>query len=197
MSQAQKTAQTAMELHIGIAETGKIMALQGKHTDALTHYREALRLAVAMKAPEVFFRHYTQCTLESLEHTGSYDDIIGFCQGAIEHYQKIGTDTSITRRDHSSHLERMGLILLKSGDTDQAAEKLAAALEMGEPANLPVATTVLGWLRRGITADARRITEVQKKHNYFTVRPDQVDATRARPMPTRAAPSRTASQMQR
>ena len=65
------------EIHLSIAENGKLQALKGNHEAALKGYREAIQLAVSSKAPEVFFRHYTQCVLESLELTGSYDEIVG------------------------------------------------------------------------------------------------------------------------
>lgn len=47
-------------VHLSIAETGKLFALKNNHVQALKHYREAIQLAVSSKAPEVFFRHYTQ-----------------------------------------------------------------------------------------------------------------------------------------
>ena len=56
----------AFSMHLGIAEAGKVHALAGRHPEALRHYREAIRLAVSSKAPEIFFRHYSQCVLESL-----------------------------------------------------------------------------------------------------------------------------------
>ncbi|WVM91801.1 hypothetical protein ULG90_18100 [Halopseudomonas pachastrellae] len=45
----------AHQLHLGIAEQGKVLALAGRHADALQHYQEALRMAVSSRAPEVFF----------------------------------------------------------------------------------------------------------------------------------------------
>jgi tetratricopeptide (TPR) repeat protein len=168
------------ELHIGVAEAGKLAALKGDHGEALRHYREAIRMAVSAKAPEVFFRHYTQCTLESLELTGDYAEIIEFCEKADAHYRAIGAATPFQRRDRGSILERLGIVRLKSGDVEAARSTLAAALDVAGPDTLPIAKTVQGWLRRGLSPDLRRLTDLQKRHSYFSVRDGQVDASRAR-----------------
>ena len=65
-------------MHLALAESGREKALRHEHTEALRLYREAMKLAVAAGAPEVFFRYYTQCVLESLERTASYDEVIAF-----------------------------------------------------------------------------------------------------------------------
>lgn len=168
------------ELHIGVAEAGKLATLRGDHDEALRHYREAIRVAVSAKAPEVFFRHYTQCTLESLELTGDYAEIIEFCERADAHYRAIGTATPFQRRDRGSILERLGIVRLKSGDVEAARSALAAALDVAGPDTLPIAKTVHGWLSRGLSPDLRRLTDLQKRYNYFSVRDGQVDASRAR-----------------
>lgn len=46
-------------LHLSLAEHGKLCLLRGDGN-------EALRLCASARAPEVFFRHYTQCVLEAL-----------------------------------------------------------------------------------------------------------------------------------
>jgi tetratricopeptide (TPR) repeat protein len=170
------------DLHIGIAEAGKLAALKGNHTEALRHYREALKLAQSANAPEIFFRHYTQCTLESLERTGSYAEVIAFCEGADAHYAALGTPLAVQARDHASILERLGINRLLSGDIDAAKAALTAARDTSN-GTLPISATLLGWLIRGMRPDARRIGDLQRKHDYFTVRPDQVDPGRARPLP--------------
>src|SRR5215212_2230092 len=76
-------------LHLGIAEQGKVHALKGDHGSALTHYREAIRMAVSSGAPEVFFRHYMECTLESLERMGSLREVLEYCDRAIAHYAEL------------------------------------------------------------------------------------------------------------
>mgnify|MGYP000327251603 CR=1 FL=1 len=176
-------SQPRHDFHFGIAEAGKLAAIKGDHTEALRHYREALKLAQSSKAPEVFFRHYTQCVLESLELTGEYAEILEFCENADAHYQRMPHDTDLHARDHGAILERHGVVAVKSGDTDTGRDALTRAVERAGKGQLPIAETVLGWLKRGMTPDARRLLDVQKKHKYFTVREDQGDPARANPLP--------------
>ena len=55
-------------LHLSVAEHGKLCLLRGDVSEALRHFREAIRISVSAQAPEVFFRHYSQCVLEALEY---------------------------------------------------------------------------------------------------------------------------------
>ncbi|MEM7686797.1 MAG: peptidylprolyl isomerase [Pseudomonadota bacterium] len=176
-------SQPRHDFHFGIAEAGKLAAIKGDHQEALRHYREALRLAQASKAPEVFFRHYTQCVLESLELTGEYNEILEFCANADAHYTQLASKADLHARDHGAILERQGIVAVKAGDADVGRDALTRAVERSGKGTLPVAETVLGWLIRGMSVDARRLLQVQKKHKYFTVREDQVDAARANPLP--------------
>ncbi|WP_203567270.1 hypothetical protein [Aestuariimicrobium ganziense] len=178
--------------HLGIAEAGKVEALAGHHDEALRHYREALRLAVSQAAPEVFFRHYTQCVLESLERSGSYPEVIEYCQRADSHYAELensrGFLTRLQRRDHGATLERLGVCQLKAGSTTDARASLERAVAVaGSP--LPVAEALLGWLRRALRVDTRRIVALQDRHHYFSVRPDQVDPARATTLPDSLPPA--------
>lgn len=165
--------------HVSLAEAGKVKALSGQHQEALKHYREAIKTAVSAGSPEVFFRHYTHCVLESLELSGSYDEVISFCKEADEHYSKLPISNPIIRRDHGSTLERWGLVLAKSGQLDDAKQKLELAIEKAKPGRLPISEQVHNWLVRGYHPDISRIERAQKKHNYFTVRRGQVDPTKA------------------
>jgi len=172
-------------VHLSIAETGKLFALKNNHTKALQHYREAFQLAVSSKAPEVFFRHYTQCVLESLELTGSYDEIIEYCVNADAHYTSLQLNSSLHKRDHGSILERWGLVLLKKGETEQAKKTLINAKAVAGEKTLPITEEVLAWLIRGYSVDTNRILASQRKHNYFVVRAEQVDDKRAIPLTTK------------
>ena len=177
------TGAAAHGVHLGIAEYGKVRALKGDHDEALRHYREALRLAVSSRAPEVFFRHYTQCVMESLELSGSYREVIRFCEEADAHYQSLGLESAIYRRDHGSILERLGVVRLKAGDIDPGREALARAVDTTGKGVLPLAEEVLGWLSRGYAVETARLYRSQLRHGYFIVRRDRVDPARARPLP--------------
>jgi len=169
--------------HLGIAEAGKLLALAGSHSKALFHYREAIRLAIADRAPDVFFRHYTQCVLESLERTGSYPEVIEYCFRADEYYLTFDHLNPFQRRDHGATLERLGAVLVKSDRHPEALPVLQRAVDTAGAGVLPLAETLISWLRRGLRPDVRRITELQDRHRYFTVRPDLVDAALAIELP--------------
>jgi hypothetical protein len=178
----------AHHLHLNIAEAGKVHALAGRHGEALRHYREAIRLAVAAKAPEVFFRHYSQCVLESLEQSGGDADIIAFCEAAEAHYAKLNAtgldaDTPLHRKDRGSILERQGLAELRSGDTATARTTLASAIALAGKGVLPLAEQVHGWLARGLAVSPALLRQAQHRHDYFVVRAGTVDAARACQLP--------------
>ena len=176
------TNESAHQIHLSIAETGKLYALKGDHKEALRHYQEAMRLAVSCSAPEVFFRHYTQCVLESLELTHEFDEIIRFCNDAHEHYNKLNLNSTLHRRDHGSILERLGMVQLKKGDIEAGRAALEAAQQVAGKGVLPATEEVLGWLMRGFTVDMTRLLQSQRRHHYFVVRADKVDSARAKQM---------------
>lgn len=195
-TQSAKPASTdAHAYHLGVAEAGKCCALKGNHDEALRHYREAIKLAVSARAPEVFFRHYSQCVLESLELTGSYQDVLDYCEKADAFYQTLrqepGNQRQVHARDHGSILERQGLIYAKLGDRKAAFASLEKARQIAGQHTLGLTEQVIGWLQRGLHPDPARLTDAQRKHHYFSVRADQVDARRARPLPaaTNAGPA--------
>lgn len=174
---------TAVALHLGIAEQGKLHALAGDHSEALRHYREAIRLAVGSGAPEVCFRHYTQCVLESLEHTGAWDEVLAFCERVQGHYAAHPPPHELARLDLASAHEREGVVLLKRGDAAAAQAALARAVEHAGPGRLPLAEELLGWLRRGMQIDARRVLQQQARHRYFIVEREAVQPERAIQLP--------------
>lgn len=174
-------------VHLGIAEAGKVHALARRHAEALRHYREALRLAVAAQAPEVFFRHYTQCVLESLELLESYAEVIRFCEEADAHYASKGQALALHRADHAAILERLGIVRLKAGNRDGAAASLRRAIALAGPGRLPLAEDALGWLDRRLSPSASHIAEAQRRRRYFTVRAGQVNAAAATPLPPAGA----------
>lgn len=179
-STATPAADSAHRLHMGLAEQGKLHALGNRHELALKHYREALRLAVSAKAPEVFFRHYTQCVIESLELTGSFAEVIDFGLKADAHYQTLKNPSDLVKKDWASALERLGANYWKQGARSEAEQWLTRALTIFP--DLPLARELLQWLARGFSADKMRIEQLQKKHRNFVVRADQVRADIAIPI---------------
>lgn len=180
---SERAAHAGHRMHMGIAEAGKAAALDGDHAEALRHYRTAIRMCVSARAPDVFFRHYTQCAMESLERTGHFAEVIAYCEAADTHYRDVGARNPLQRRDHGSILERLGIVRLKAGDAAGAEVALDDAVAIAGASALPLAQTVLDWLHRGLHVVPRRLEELQRKHGYFVVREEAVDRDRIRPLP--------------
>ncbi|MEX1364406.1 MAG: peptidylprolyl isomerase [Nannocystaceae bacterium] len=170
-------------LHVGIAEQGKLHAIDGRHGEALRHYREAMRLAVQGDAPDVFFRHYTQCVLESLEAMEAWDEILEFCDRAEAHYEHNPPPNPLARLDLASIRERRAVVLLHREQIELAREALEQALNDLPPTALPLARTLHRWLGSGLRVDPRRLRQEQVRHHYFVVRREGVDPRRAIPLP--------------
>ena len=177
------TDQSIFNMHLSVAEAGKLFALKNDHNEALRHYREAIRICVSTKAPEIFFRHYTQCVLESLEMTKGYAEIIQFCRDAEEHYVTQDSPLEIHKKDRGSLCERLGLCLIKSGETEDGCEALKRAVELSGKGALPVSEKVLDWLQRGYDISEDRILSLQKSNKYFVVRKGEVNKSISRILP--------------
>ena len=49
--------ETKPNLHLQIAENGKVLALRGDHKEALRHYKEAMRMCQTAENSEVLLQH--------------------------------------------------------------------------------------------------------------------------------------------
>jgi hypothetical protein len=181
-------------LHAGVAEYGKVCALRGDHVLALMHYREAMAIAFRHGAPPVVTRHYLECALESLEHMGAYGEVLAYCDQAIEHYRAHPPESALAQFDLASIHQRRGVVLLKHGDRDEAARALDAACAAARTAQavLPLADTLLRWIRAQLTITPSRLAAEQVRHRYCSVRPDTVRPARAVPSPGVASTTRAA-----
>lgn len=186
---SETETQRGHQLHMGIAEQGKVHALEGKHGLALTCYREAIRIAVRSGAPEVFFRHYMECTLESLERMGSYPEVLDYTERAISHYAALKVESeaqrSLIRADLIHIHQRRGVVLLKLGRMEEARQALEKARSLARAGGLrcELVDTLLGWIARGFHVDAHRILTEQESRRYFSVRQDTVNRAAAIPLP--------------
>ncbi len=170
-------------LHASVAEAGKLLALKGRHGEALAKYREALRLAHALRAPQIFPRHYLHCVLESLELSGAYGQAAALA-GEAASAAANPNPSEFQRRDRAHLLERQGVNQLRTGDTASARATLAQAVDLD--ANLPLAAALLGWTARGLSVSAARLAEAQRQHRYFSVRAESVDTALAQSQPSHA-----------
>ena len=170
--------------HLAIAEQGKVYALEGLHAAALAYYREAIRLTVQAGEPEIVFRHYLECVLESLEKMGSFDELLDYCEKAIQLLTSAAPTTQ-TALELAHVYQRRGAVLLKAGKREAAAESLrkAAELAASHGASLVLARTLLTWIDRGLQIDARRVLAEQERAAYFNVRRETVERTRAAKLP--------------
>lgn len=171
--------------HFGVAEQGKLFALQNKHELALIYYRQAIQLAVARKEPEVVFRHYLECSLESLELMGSYADVLAYCDKAIAHYEQNKPRHRLAHMDLAAIHQRKAMLLAKTGQTAEASRQIDLAMAEARKASerLPLSESMRRWMSGGLHLKPERITQEQKKHHYFSVREDAVDASRAVELP--------------
>jgi tetratricopeptide (TPR) repeat protein len=170
--------------HLAIAEQGKVYALAGQHALALAYYREAIRLTVQSGEPEIVFRHYLECVLESLEKMGAYRDVLDYCEKAVG-LLKAAPETAYTSLERAHVYQRQGAVQLKAGDRESAAASLRTAVESAASHcfSLALASTLLGWIERGLQIDPRRVLAEQERLGYFNVRQDTVDRSRAITLP--------------
>ncbi len=176
---------TGPMLHMGIAEQGKLHAVDGDHKLALQYYRRAMHMAVSAEDSEFFFRHYLECVMESLEHLGSFEDVLIYCEKALELYAKKPPEDPVSVRDLAHVHQRKAVALIKSGDVEAAAEPLREAVRLVREADqtIPLAEALLRWVDAGYRIDPARVLAEQKRHGYFSVRRDTVDASRAVKLP--------------
>jgi tetratricopeptide (TPR) repeat protein len=172
---------SGMRLHMGIAEQGKLYALEGNHARALHYYRTAMQLTVQAGDPEIFFRHYLECVMESLEQTGSLADVLAYCDKAIALYAERPPPNPVAVADLASIHQRRGVILLKLGEVAEAraAFRNALAVAQGAGRALALAQTLQRWLDAGFHVDPARVLAEQKRTEYFSVRRDTVAPQRA------------------
>ncbi len=170
-------------LHVRIAEQGKLYALEHRHELALAYYRQAIRMCVQAGDPEIFFRHYLECVLESLERMAGYTEVLNYCDKAIE---LLSASTSELAPAELAHVyQRQGVVRLKAGDRDAALDALRNAVGFAgnQTSTVPLSRTLIGWLERGFQVDVRRIEAEQERTHYFSVRQDTVDRSRAVKLP--------------
>jgi tetratricopeptide (TPR) repeat protein len=168
---------------LGLTEQGKMLALAGKHKDALAHYREALRIAMTCEENEVFFHYVTQCILESLELSNAFGEVRDYCTRAEEQFATVENSDPLLAKQRATNLERLGLCLIQLDEVDDGRIALENALNLVEEKSLPLAVKILGWLRRGLTVETRQLRMAQKQFGYFMVRSDQIRKEIAIPLP--------------
>lgn len=174
--------------HLAVAERGKIAALDGDHAKALEWYRTALRMARIRNAPPPFARHYTDCILESLEHSEQYGPALELCRAAVTEMEEVSDPTPLQRYDHGSMLLRIAVLLLRQARGEEADRALANALERAGEDALPLARELRSWRSRAWTITPDRLTEAQRRHGLHVVRREALRPDLARYAPESPGP---------
>ena len=173
------------KLHMGIAEQGKVYAVEGNHKMALLYLRHAMHMCVQAGDPELFFRLYLEAALESMERLGYYDEVLGYTDKAIQLYIDNPPPNKVAKMDLAYIHQKRGVILLKLGQPKESAKAFKIAIEMMKAENhpMPLANALLRWASTGLHVDARRILAEQEKSKYFTVIEENVEPSRAIRLP--------------
>lgn len=179
------TEQSGPQIHMGIAEQGKLYALAGNHALALVYYRHAIQMTVQAQEPEIFFRHYLECVMESLEQMGSFAEVLEYCGKAIDFYTQNPPPNPLAQRDFAHIYERQGAVLLKMGEKERAGQAFDQALQVlqGSGQTLPLVQTLARWVKGGFHIEPQRVLAEQRRNHYFCVRSDAVEASRAIKLP--------------
>jgi len=174
-------------LHYRIAERGKMYALDKNYTEALRHYKEALKLTQKQQDSELFFQHYSQCVMESLELSGAHDQVISFCENYRTFLDEKEQDVLV--RKHKAFVsERQAIQHILRGEQDEAKGLLLEVQKDLGKGKQPITDELLNWLLRGYQVNASQLKRLQQKHNYFIVRKESVNPKIAMDLPEGVSP---------
>ena len=174
-------------LHLGIAERGKLYAIEGNYKEALRHYREAIRMTQQQRDSEIFFQHYSQCVMEALELSGAHDEVINYCEKFIAFLDE-KEDSELLAKYYAAILEKMAIQYLLKEDKREALQILKLAQSKTGKGKHLLTDELLNWVQRGFTISKKQIMDLQKKHNYFIVRKDKINTQIAIDLPQAITP---------
>lgn len=175
-------------MHYRIVENGKILSLEGNHKEALRHYKEGIRMCTQENAPEIFFQHYTQCVMESLELSGAYDEVIGYCEKTRELLKDKLEVSDFIKKNYAVTLEREAIQYLHKGEKQLAVELFKEVQSVVGKGAQPLTDELLNWTLRGYAVSKKQIENVQRKRKYFTVRKDNINREIAMELPKSVLP---------
>jgi tetratricopeptide (TPR) repeat protein len=164
-------------LHLQIAENGKVLALKGEHKEALRHYKEAMRMCQTVENSEVFLQHYSLCAMESLELMEAHAEVITYCDKSIDFLtpKKATRTDDWFRKNLASLWERKAIQCIYLDEKSEAIEAFEEALKEAKDFPMPLSKELLNWLRRGYVIAPKQVRDLQKRHHYFTVRKENVN----------------------
>ena len=106
-------------------------------------------------------------------------------QKALQLYEQTPPPDKMARLDLIYVHQKKGINLMKTGQKEEAKAALKTAIDMmrAEGHSLPLASIFLRWLTSGYHLDEKRLIAEQRKHQYFSVRKDTVDLSKAIKLP--------------
>jgi tetratricopeptide (TPR) repeat protein len=155
-------------LHLGIAEKGKIYAVQGDHKEALRHYKEAIKMTQGQEMGEMFFQHYMQCTLESLELMGAHAEVLNYCEKLLE-LLNTKEDSEFIAKYKTETWQRMAIQYLHKDDPETAREYLMKITKEAGSGKQKIADILLNWINRRYKITKKQIFDLQKENRYYIV----------------------------
>ncbi len=169
-------------LHIRIAEQGKLHSIEGNYEEALRHFREAMRMVHDQNESDIFFQHYSQCTMEALELSGAHDEVISFCVKYANFLEQKEEDNLIKK--HKAFVwQRQAIQHLLKNETEEAKLLFQQSQHLIGHGKQPLTDELLNWIQRGYMIQKHQVKQLQDKHDYFIVREDQVNRKLALPIP--------------
>lgn len=179
-----------INLHNGVAEKGKLFAIQGNHKEAIRYYKEAIRMCRTLPNAEEFIHHYNICIMESLELMESYNEVIEFCDKCLDFLKiKDSLKNNLFVKNYAaSVLERKGIQFLLLNEKEKAIDSFKSVQHHIDIKLMPLTNELLNWALRGLTITHKQILELQKKYLYFIVRKDAVNVKIAVELPRNINP---------
>ena len=172
-------------MHLGVAERGKMYFLEGNHKEAMRHFQEAINMSRKNASSDVFFQHYTQCVMESMELSGHHEEVISYCEKLSEFLKEKDMTHDVIKKNFATARERMAVQYLLQGDKTEATQHFEEAAKTMHN-KMPLSVELLGWLKRGYNISEKQIRDAQSKHKYFIVRKDTVNPALAIDIPNNA-----------
>ncbi len=174
-------------IHYRVAERGKMHALDKNYKEALRHYKEAMKMLQQEKDSELFFQHYSQCVMETLELSGAHDQVIDFCEN-YRNFLKEKEQDVLVRKHNAFVCERQAIQHVLREEQEEAKALLQEVQKDLGRGKQPITDELLGWLLRGYKVNRDQLTRLQKKHNYFIVRKESINPKIAMDLPEGISP---------
>ena len=133
----------------------------------------------------ILSRYFAECALESFEHMQDFESVLSYCEQAVSHYDANPPEGIVAWKDLASIYQRQTVIYLKIEQHDHAegSANLASDIAKAHSLKLPIIDSINNWLRTRLHIDNRRLEELLKQKNYYSVTRATVDPSKATALP--------------